>query len=85
VTAPETPQVEIADPLALNVTVPVFPEPTVAVKVTVAPATRGVEGDAAKETDPSVFTNVKVVALLAAYQFASAALVTVIEHEPEEL
>lgn len=73
VTAPESPQVVIAELLALKVTVPVCPEPTVAVTVIVVPASRGDEGEMLIDIDESCLVKVKLADLLAEYQFASPA------------
>lgn len=82
-TTPDVPQEVIADPPALKVTVPVWPAPTVAVIATTEPSSRGEDGESAIERVETCFVIVNVADLLAEYQFASPALVTVIEHVPE--
>ena len=64
-TLPLVPHVEIWDPLALKVTVPVFPLFTVAVIVIAVLASRGDEGETAIETPLASLVMVNEVFLLA--------------------
>jgi hypothetical protein len=82
VTAPDDPQLEIGDPPALNVTVPVWPAPVVAVRVIELPSSLGDEGDAVNETVDTSFVIVKVADLLAAYELSSPAFCAMIAHVP---
>ena len=84
VTAPETPHVVIAEPLALKVTVPVCPEPTVAEIVIVVPASRGDDGETLIDSVEACLVIVKLADLLAEYQFASPAFCATIVHVPED-
>jgi hypothetical protein len=65
VTAPAVPQLPIALPPAVNVTVPVCPLPTVAVMVICVPSCRGEAGETAIERVDGCFTIVNVADLLA--------------------
>jgi hypothetical protein len=82
VTAPFVPHEDIAEPPAVNVTVPVWPDPTVAVIVIAVPASRGDEGDAAIDTVEICFVIVKVAEVLDEYQLESPAFCAVIEQVP---
>ena len=82
VTAPDDPQLEIADPPALKVTVPVWPAPVVAVSVIELPSSLGDEGAAVNETVESCLVIVKVADLLEAYQLTSPAFCAIIAHVP---